>query len=180
MLQFNGASPSKHRVLSRGAPDSLSVTPTPCWTAPGRCFLFGVVPCHCCAALEGQTRPTFFFNFIFIPPPALMSGAEAERSGPGDALCGAVEGGASVFVASPRSAILIGPERALGVRGHHDEKKRRKNGQTLKLPTNQYLLRMYAVEHRLWRRLGRQSDGRKREKYPERINAEAAGEFKRI
>lgn len=78
--------------------------------------------------------PTFFFNFIFIPPPALISGAEAERSGPGDALCGAAEGGASVLVTSPRSANPIGPERALGVRGDHDEKKKEKKRADLKTP----------------------------------------------
>lgn len=53
---------------------------------------------------------------------------------PGDALCGAAGGGASALLTSARGGDLIGPPRALGVRGDHDEggKKRRENEADLK------------------------------------------------
>lgn len=87
----------------------------------------------------GSNLPDLLFNFIFIPPPGLISGAEAERFGPGDALCGAAEGGAPALLASPRFVNPIGPQRDLGVRGDHDEREKKGGGekkkkQTLKTP----------------------------------------------
>lgn len=94
-------------------------------------MFWGVIRPRHCPALESQTYTTFFFNFIFIPPPGLIGGAEAERFGPGDALCGAAEGGAPALLASPRFVNPIGPQRALGVRGDHDERGK-KRGQERK------------------------------------------------
>lgn len=81
------------------------------------------------------TARSSFLHFICIFPPGLISGTEAERFDPGDALCGAAGGGAPALFTSRPCVNLIGSQRALGVRVDHDERKKaEKIEQTLKTP----------------------------------------------
>lgn len=96
----------------------------------------GDIPPRYCAALECQIYATFFL-ILFLSHHRVWSGDGAERFTPSDALCGAAEGGASALLVSSRFLNPIGPQRTVGVRGDHDERKketREKTKQTLKTP----------------------------------------------